>query len=208
MRWQLSVVCATSRPGSLGAAGPNDVARAESIRHALATGAYEYAGEVSLWDALHPSAGSLFVGAHSDSVMICHAELTGALIHANAWSHASTGLRGDFIDTALGWYPDGEVMALAVNCVTSLWGFSAYRQGQRVRAVAASLADGVFADNGNPLPEESSVLARGAPEQLNAQGAGEDLVLAASSRMFGYRIDGLPGTGPVLSHYRRRSSGA
>ncbi len=203
MRWQMSLVCATARPGSLGAAAPNDVARAAHIRHELAAGGYTYAGEVSLWDALHPCAGSLFVGAQADAVMVCHAELAGALIHANAWSHASTGLRGDFVETVLRWYPDGEAMALAVNCVTQLWGFSAYRRGQRIRTVAGSLADGLFAEHGTPLPEELPVLADATPEQLNGRDAGEELVLAASSRMFGCRIDRLAGTGPVFSHYRR-----
>jgi len=203
MRWQLSIVCATDRPGELGRSVSNDVARAAAIRQELAAGAYRHAGEVTLWDALHPADGALFVGACPGGVMVCHAELAGALIHANAWSHASTGLRGDFVETVLRWYPDGEVMALAVNCVTQLWGFGAYRRGQRIRTVAGSWRDGVLAEHGEPLPEEAAVLACATPEQLNARDAGEDLVLAASSRMFGCSIDRLPGTGPLFSHYRR-----
>lgn len=204
MRWQVSMVCATDQPGSFGARRDNDVKRARRIQRDLASERYEHTGEVSLWDALHPSGDALFIGAYPDGVLICHADLAGALIHGNAWSRVAGSLRSNFRDTVLQLYPAGEVMALALHCVTDLWGFSAYHGARRVRTIAGSAEDGVFADSGKPLPEEGTLLARATPAQLNDMGAGEELVLAASERMFGCGIDRLSGMGPMLSHYHLR----
>lgn len=203
MRWELSIVCATDRPGSFGAELRNDAARAAQVQRALAVDGYRHMGEVSLWQALHPGDDAMFVGAYPGGVLVCHADLAGALIHGNAWSRVNRGLRGDFRDSVLRLFPDGEVMALALHCVTNLWGFSAYRATRRVRAVAGSAEDGLFVDNGAPLSEELPLLAGTQPGLLDAPAAGEELVLAVSARMFGAGIDRLAGTGPVLSHYRR-----
>jgi hypothetical protein len=202
MRWELSIVCATERPGSFGAPAGNDVAHAARIRQELTEGGYRYAGEVTLWDALHPDAQALFVGAYPGGVLVCHADLAGALIHGNAWSRVNRGLRSDFRDTVLRLFPTGEVMAMALHCVAELWGFSAYQAARRVRTVAGSAEEGLFVDSGPPLAEELALLAGAGPGALDAPVLGEGLVLAASARMFGCGIDGLAGTGPVLSHYR------
>lgn len=202
MRWELSIVCATERPGSFGTPAANDPAGAERIQRGLTEGGYRYAGEVTLWDALHPDADALFVGAYPGGVLVCHADLAGALIHGNAWSRINRGLRGNFRETVLGLFPTGEVMAMALHCVPNLWGFSAYHAARRMRTVAGSAEDGLFVDSGTPLVEELPLLAGAVPGTLDAPVIGERLVLAASARMFGCGIDGLAGTGPVLSHYR------
>ncbi|GGY23077.1 DUF6928 family protein [Pseudoduganella albidiflava] len=204
MRWELSIVCATDQPGSFGTPAGNDAARAAGIVRELAADGYEHAGEVSLWHALHPGEDAMFVGAYSGGVLVCHADLAGALIHGNAWSRVNGSLRGGFRETLLGLYPRGEVMAMALHCVAQLWGFSTYRESRRVRTVAGSGEDGLFADHGVPLAEEIPVLAHVTPALLERPAAGEALVLAASARMFGDSIDQLGGTGPTLSHYRRR----
>ena len=202
LRWELSIVCVTDRPGSFGADMGNDTVRAAQLQRAIAVDGYRHAGEVSLWNALYPEDDSMCVGAYPGGVLICHADLAGALIHGNAWSRVNRSLRPDFRDTVLHLFPGGEVMSLALHCVTSLWGFSAYRAARRIRTVAGSAEDGVFVNSGVPLSEEVPVLARATPAMLDLPAAGEDLVLAASARMFGSRIDLLRGTGPVLSHYR------
>ncbi|QGZ40921.1 hypothetical protein IP92_03778 [Pseudoduganella flava] len=204
MHWHLFAVCATEQPGSFGAQHANDPARARRIQRELAADRYEHVGEVTLWDALHAPEDAMFVGAYPGGVLVCHADLAGALIHGNAWSRVTGSLRSDFRERVLKLYPSGEVMALALHCVARLWGFAAYRQGQRIRTAAGSAQEGVFADGGRPLPEEVQVLARTPLEQLNEAGAGEELVLAASARMFGCGIDRLAGTGPTLSYFRRR----
>ncbi|WP_338770226.1 hypothetical protein [Massilia sp. METH4] len=210
MRWELSVVCATDRPGSFGASMGNDAGRAALIQRELAADGYRHAGEVSLWNALHPDEEAMFVGAYPGGVLVCHADLAGALIHGNAWSRVNRDLRGDFRDRVLRLFPHGEVMALALHCVTKLWGFSAYRAMRRVRAMAGSAEDGLFVDSGTPLAEELPLLAEHGAGSLEAAdgetraSAGEALVLAASARMFGTAIDRLAGTGPTLSHFRRR----
>jgi len=204
MRWELSIVCATDRPGSFGAPAGNDVDRAARIVRELAADGYGHAGEVSLWQALHPGEDAMFVGAYPGGVLVCHADLAGALIHGNAWSRVNGSLRGGFRETLLALYPRGEVMAMALHCVARLWGFSTYRESRRIRTVAGSGDDGVFADHGAPLAEEIPVLAHVTPALLERPAAGEALVLAASARMFGDSIDRLAGTGPTLSHFRRR----
>jgi hypothetical protein len=203
MRWELSIVCATERPGSFGAPAANDVAGAERIQRGLTEGGYRYTGEVTLWDALHPDANAMFIGAYPGGVLVCHADLAGALIHGNAWSRSTGSLRGNYREGVLALYPAGEVIAMALHCVSRLWGFSAYRATRRIRTVAGSADDGLFADSGVPLPEELPVLAQGAPGLLEQPAAGEALVLAASARMFGDGIDRLAGTGPMLSHFQR-----
>ena len=206
MRWELSIVCATDRPGSFGTSAGNDVARAAGIVRELAADGYRHAGEVSLWQALHPGNDAMFVGAYPGGVLVCHADLAGALIHGNAWSRVNGSLRGGFRETLLALYPRGELMAMALHCIEKLWGFSAYRESRRIRTVAGSGDEGLFADHGAPLAEELPVLARATTAMLEQPAAGEALVLAASARMFGDSIDRLAGTGPVLSHYRRHSA--
>ncbi|QBE63295.1 DUF6928 family protein [Pseudoduganella lutea] len=204
MRWELSIVCATDRPGSFAEPAGNDVDRAARIVSELAADGYQHAGEVSLWQALYPGDDALFVGAYPGGVLACHADLAGALIHGNAWSRVNGSLRGGFRETLLALYPGGEVMAMALHCAANLWGFSTYRESRRIRTVAGSGEDGLFADHGPPLAEEIPVLAHVTPALLDRPAAGEALVLAASARMFGDSIDRLAGTGPTLSHYRRR----
>lgn len=198
MRWQLCMVCAADRPGGFATYRDNDVNRARTIQRSLAASRYEYAGEVTLWHALHPEDDALFVGAYPGGVLLCHADMAGALIHGNAWSRVAGSLRHDFRDRILRLYPAGETMALALHCATRLWGFSAYRGDQRLRTVAGSAAEGLFVDSGKPLPEEADM-----DSSLNDTGVGEELVLAASSRMFGCGIDRVAGRGPMLSFYRR-----
>lgn len=195
------MVCAAQRPGSFGGFGAcrdNDVERAATIGRSLAADHYEHVGEVTLWHALHPDEDAMFVGAYPGGVLLCHADMAGALIHGNAWSRVTGSLRHDFRARILRLYPAGEVMALALHCATKLWGLAAYRGEQRVRTIAGSAAEGVFADSGKPLPEEDDT-----GSSLDDTGVGEELVLAASSRMFGCGIDRVAGRGPMLSYYRR-----
>ncbi len=204
MRWEMSIVCATDRPGSFGPCTGNDVASAARIQRALAGDGYEYGGEVTLWNALHPDEDAMFIGVRPGGVLVCHADLAGALIHGNAWSRINRSLRGNYRETVLRWFPAGDVMAMALHCVPNLWGFSAYHASRRIRTVAGSAEDGLFADSGVPLPEELPLRAGAVPGLLDAPAAGEELVLAVSARMFGACIDRLAGTGPVLSHFHRR----
>ena len=46
-----------------------------------------------------------------------------------------------------------------LHSFVNLWGFAVYQDGRRIRGRAGSADDGVFCDDGAPLPEEAELLA-------------------------------------------------
>ncbi|WP_367848876.1 hypothetical protein [Rhodoferax sp. WC2427] len=102
-------------------------------------------------------------------------------------------------------YPTGQVLAIVLHSVVNLWGYSLYAQGQLVRSAAGASDDGLFANIGAPLPEESRVLDMCSIENVDEEGYGGDLVFDVASRFLGGRIDALESHTLALSQYEKRS---
>ena len=66
--------------------------------------------------------------------------------------------------------------------------------------------DGLFANTGKPLPEESRVLDMCSIENVDEEGYGEELVFDVASRFLGGRIDALENHTLALSQYEKRSA--
>lgn len=204
MGFRLFMVGAASKPGCLGTPGANDLAEAAALLRQLTTLDYVYMGEVPLWDALYPSGDDLFIGAYRDGVLVSHEWMAMAFFDDGSPS-PPRGLRPDFKQTLLGLAPNGEVLAMVLHSVVNLWAFASHADGKPGRVAGGAADDGVFLDQGTPLPEEEPLLADTTLVRLDEEGEGEALVFAVSARLFGCGIDALPEPGPMFSHYRRPS---
>jgi hypothetical protein len=207
MGWKTFAVLATNQPGYFGSAPTHDPAAAEALRQQLGLDDYVPAEGTHDFDtAMYPQRGSLYIGAYPGGCILCEQDLPSAFFEDNARRKIS-GARGglDVVrDRLLGLYPQGEVMALVLHSVVNLWGYSVYAQGRHLRTAAGASDNGLIANLGAPLPEETPGLQHCPIERVDEEGDGEELVFAVSARMFGNRMDST-GIRPLyMTHYRRR----
>jgi len=107
-------------------------------------------------------------------------------------------------------YPDGHVLAIVLHSVVNLWGYSYFSKGHLVRSAAGASDDGLFANSGTPLPEESRVLSMCSIENVDEEGYGEELTFDVAERLFGWRIGERIGEfddfGLQMSRYKKKGS--
>ncbi|WP_295952207.1 hypothetical protein [Rhodoferax sp.] len=113
--------------------------------------------------------------------------------------------RPDLKTQLLNLYPSGQVLAIVLHSVVNLWGYSLYAKGQLVRSAAGASDDGLIANIGKALPEESRVLDLCAIENVDEEGYGEELVFDVASRFLGGRIDALESHTLALGQYEKSS---
>lgn len=199
------MVLATATPGYFGTRPAHDPSAAEALRLQLGLEPYQHAGEADFDTATYPQRGSLYIGAYAGGCILCEQDLPTAFFGADG-ARRIGGSRedfGSFRARLLGLYPQGEVMALVLHSVVNLWGYSVYTQGRLLRTAAGASDDGLFANEGAPLPEEQAVLQRCPIDRVDEEGEGEELVFDVAARMFGRRLDSVDDIQLRLAHYRR-----
>jgi hypothetical protein len=207
MGWKAFVILASAEPGYFGSQPSHDAQRADALRDKLGLSAYERTGESDFISALYPRSGALWIGAYPRGTIVCHMKLPSYFFDAPARrtiSGAAIKLP-DFKAQLLDLYPKGQVLAIVLHSVVNLWGYSLYANGQLVRSVAGASDDGIFANVGEPLPEESRVLDMCSIENVDEEGYGEDLVFDVATRFLGGRIDELESHTLAMSQYEKRS---
>jgi hypothetical protein len=191
MGWKASVVFAAEEPGYFGSVPVHDVARAEQIREQLGLKDYEQVGPAVFETAMNPNRGQLLIGAYPRGIVICHDDAPGAFIEDSSRGKIS-GRAGDFAefkDKVLAMYPKGEVIAIVLHSVVNLWGYGVYVNGRLLRRAAGASDNGLIVNEGTPLPEEARVLATCPIDEIDQEGAGEELVFDVSARLFGKSME-------------------
>lgn len=207
MGWKACAIFASAEPGYFGTKPQHQPQRADALCHQLGLAGYVRSGESDLVSALYPSSGVLSVGAYPHGTIVCERDLPGLFFDTQA-RQAIQGAkvqRPDVKTQLLNLYPTGQVLAIVLHSVVNLWGYSLYAQGQLVRSAAGASDDGLFANIGAPLPEESRVLDMCSIENVDEEGYGGDLVFDVASRFLGGRIDALESHTLALSQYEKRS---
>ena len=208
MGWKAFAILATDTPGYFGTRPAHDPSAAEALRRQLGLERYEHAGETDFYSALYPAGGDLYIGAYENGCILCESDLPTSFFaaeHARRIRRPRTDL--DSVRTRLlTLYPQGQVMALVLHSVVNLWGYSIYTQGRLLRTAAGASDDGLFANEGAPLPEEQAVLQRCPLDRVDEEGEGEELVFDVTTRMFGRRLDSIDDIELRLAHYRRASA--
>ena len=208
MGWKACAIFASAEPGYFGTAPQHQPQRADALCHQLGFAGYVRSGESDLVSALYPSSGTLSVGAYPHGTIVCERNLPGHFFDTPARKtiQGAKVQRPDIKTQVLNLDPTGQVLAIVLHSVVNLWGYSLYAKGQLVRSAAGASDDGLFANTGKPLPEESRVLDMCSIENVDEEGYGEELVFDVASRFLGGRIDALENHTLALSQYEKRSA--
>jgi hypothetical protein len=207
MGWKACAIFASTEPGYFGTEPQHQPQQADALCHQLGFAGYVRTGESDLESALYPSSGALSIGAYPHGTIVCERNLPGHFFDTQARQaiQGASVKRPDFQTQLLNLYPTGQVLAIVLHSVVNLWGYSLYAKGQLVRSAAGASDDGLFANIGEPLPEESRVLDRCSIEEVNEEGYGEDLVFDVAARFLGGRIDERDTHTLAMTQYEKRS---
>lgn len=207
MGWKAFAIFATAEPGYFASKPVHDTERADRLRNQLGLSAYERTGAADFDSAMYPRSGTLAIGAYPQGTIVCERDLPSYFFDAPARRtiNETKVKRPDFKAQLLDLYPTGQVLAIVLHSVVNLWGYSLYANGQLVRSAAGAADDGLITNTGQPLPEESRVLAMCAIDQVDVEGYGEDLVFDVAARFLGGRIDELKDLTLAMGLYEKPS---
>jgi len=190
MGWKTFAVLATEEPGYFSSHPAHDEDRADAMLARLGLSGYQRVGQSDFESAMYPRDGSLHIGAYPSGVIICDMNLPSQFFDDKSRRRingTTTGLN-NVKSNLLTLYPGGHVLAIVLHSVVNLWGYSYYSQGNLLRSAAGSSDDGLFANYGTPLPEESRVLSTCSIGNVDEEGYGEELTFDVAERLFGWRI--------------------
>ncbi|QDT55279.1 hypothetical protein Pan44_33220 [Caulifigura coniformis] len=214
MGWKCFAVFATDVPAYFSSLPPHDPEAADRLREKLGLSDHERVGRSIFDEAMYPDSGTLFLGAYPHGAILCDVDRSAdffddvsyRIIGKSAGRVAGTDFRSRFLQI----YPNGEVLAVVLSSVVNLWGYAVYSRGKLIRVAAGTADDPLFANEGEPLPEEAGVLRECPMAQVDRECRGEDLVFdVMAGRMLGRRVDD-PDYDEImleLSEYRKRDGG-
>ncbi|MBN1800019.1 MAG: hypothetical protein JW891_00845 [Candidatus Lokiarchaeota archaeon] len=194
MGWKASVIFVyDTNAGPIKEDSPHDRKAAQDIISKLQIGDH-YQAELSCFDeGIYPRDDELFIGCYPQGYIICHDTLSNAGVEGKQEFNKVVDI-----------FPNSEILVLILHSVVNLFGYAYYKDGRRIRARAGSANDGVFIEEGNPLPEEDLLFAKskvidgqriwekqihGQMETFSEDAMGETFVFELSKRVFGTRID-------------------
>jgi hypothetical protein len=174
MGWKANVIFASEDPGYFAKLPPHDPKNADALRNRLGLAHFESAGESGFEMAMYPQSGHLYIGAYPRGVILCESELPCALFDSEAQRNivGSPRFPDGFTANLLGLYPRGQVLAAVLHSVVDLWAYSLYVNGQHVRTAAGASDDGLVANQGALLPEETRLLDGRSFQEVAGGGAG------------------------------------
>ncbi len=179
-------------------AGPAE--EAEGLLHGLGFAPLTPLGVRRFEQAIWPDKGAIWVGSAGDCLLISARGLSDAFFEPKP---------APLVRSLFRRFPHSEIAAVTLHSVVNLWGFALFRDGAPLRRKAGSADDGTFEDSGDPLPEESQLLAKSTrdakgqrvyrlpefpDEDMNEDQVGEEYVFKIFERFTGER----PDTGPSL----------
>jgi hypothetical protein len=130
---------------------------------------------------IDPEPNTLYIGTYKNNLLICVPELPSLLLE---------DVTTDTEDRILELCPEAEICAVVLHSVVDLWGYAVTVNGEKIRTRAGSGDDGVFIEDGEPLPEELELLSKlESEESFEEDEGGEDFVFAVCKRYFGVELD-------------------
>lgn len=175
MGWKASnLIAITGEDNYLTTFPSPDPTRAREYLHRLG-GAYKSAGEATFEDGLYPQNGNdLYIGAYEKAIVVGSVEITEEAFKGGV-PHA--------VQCASELLPGCRAIVVMLHSVVNLFGYAWYEQGKLLRARAGSADDGVFFEEGAPLPIEQKLKA--VDETVDE----EELVMELCRPFLGCRID-------------------
>ena len=153
---------------------PPDPAKARDYLRCLG-GTYRSLGEATLEAGLCPTGkGDLYLGAYANAIVVGSAEIV---------EEAFTGRVPRAVQCAFDLLPGCRVLIATLHSVVDLFGYAWYENGKLLRARAGSANDGIFFEQGLPLPIEQKL--KSFDETID----GEELVMELCKPFLGCRID-------------------
>lgn len=143
---------------------------------------------------INPPDGQVYIGNYNGNLIICSQEIPNRIFERR--QKEARELSDQF--------PGSELCALMLHSVVNAWGYSVIRDGRMLRERLGDADNGTLVDQGEPLPEELSLLALSSldengnrvysfeddpDEELSEDQVGEDFVFAVSKRYFGQALD-------------------
>ncbi|MBY0503249.1 MAG: hypothetical protein K2X03_05045 [Bryobacteraceae bacterium] len=165
MGWKVSCVFVSERGGPL-FADPlvNDPQQCERLASELGFARFRRVRESTFEGGVFPYRGELFIGAYPGGYFIGHDSL---------W----LGTPGPLFEKVTHRFSSSTVLALGLHSVTDFWAYALFEAGELKRVHVGAVDEGIMADYGLPLPEES-------------EGSdGEELVFSIAARMTGCPLD-------------------
>ncbi len=105
------------------------------------------AGTVTVEEAFYPE--GLFVGTHKGSTVIFEDEIP---------FHVMEGRAEELVARLTETFPGKSFAAVVLHSATNLYGLAYYENGERLRIISGSADDGIYNDEGAPLPAEIRAL--------------------------------------------------
>lgn len=196
MGWKASCTFASPRDdGYLKSFPAHEPQKARQLLTLLGS-SYESRGMTTLEEGVYPRGGEhLYVGAYEQALVV------GSMDFLDS---AFEGGVPPIVDHARALLPDARVLIVTLHSVVDLFGYAWFEGGRLVRGRAGSADDGVFFEQGEPLPLERPLLAdsvlrdgeRAYPREIHGEehefdeaAFGEEFVMDVCRPFLGCRLD-------------------
>lgn len=214
MGWKATCIFVNSRePGYLGTFPRHNAQFARELLAALPLPPHEPEERSSFDVGMYPKPGQLIVGAYSGAAVIGHDRLTDSCFNGSV---------PPVVEALQNFFPEAPVLAIQLHSVVNLFGYAYFEHGKLIRTRIGSANDGVFGEDGEPLPEEQALFAKsvvrngervfqeeidGQLKEFSEAAFGEEFVLEISRRFLGSRIDEFDAWGLEMEAFKpvRRS---
>ncbi len=168
----------------------------QNVLNSIGLDDFESRDETTLDSCLYPDDHETWLGSFEGGHIIASQDLSNNLLRGGE----SKVVRG-LSDIA----PNGSILAITLHSGVNLFGYAYFENGVQLRARAGSADDGVFIDEGEPLPEEQKLFDlsemrdgerifkiedNGRVGEYTEDQMGEEFVFELCRRALGERFDG------------------
>ena len=196
MGWKASCIFASPRDdGYLKSFPPHRPEKANQML-SLLSGRYKSLGMSTLEQGIYPrKRNQLYLGCYDEAIVIGNDGLV---------DHAFDGEVPEIVHQLQSLLPGSRVLIIALHSVVNLFGYAWFEKGRLIRGKAGSADDGVFFEEGEPLPLELPLLAKstvrdgeriyvheiaGKEEDFDESAFGEEFVMELCRPFLGCRLD-------------------
>ncbi|RZJ65576.1 MAG: hypothetical protein EOO50_13055 [Flavobacterium sp.] len=154
----------------------------EQLLSGLGFSGVEKIGSKAFESVINPLKGEVYIGTYRNNLIICTHDLP---MESLSMPTKLTTAESFLCDS----FPTAEIGSVVLHSVVDLWGFSLVKNREKIRCFGGTSDEGIFADEGKPLMEETKFYEGPAHDHEENEFDGESITFAFCSRFLGKPLD-------------------